>query len=207
MKHFGVTVPEGKCGLRISREHYAIPSTRNTFGGENYSAEWCERQKQDALENYDLNMRFFSLLDHKAMDEELQDFLRDHPEFSEIEDLKQCEKVAGYYIMVLDEYCQLYIGTSTNIKNRIWEHWVFSRSFDRLIYGNKYSSKISIDSFRALDTTRIFVAPTPELYIREKAYIACFSNKFLCNRQAGGLRSGDTMVIEDFAVMKRKLLK
>lgn len=205
MKHFGVTVLEGNRGLKLDREHYAMPDTRNSIGGPPYSAEWCELHRLECIENFDLNMQFFSSLNHADMEKELQNFLKIHPEFVEINDLSQYAKVAGYYIMVLDGYCQLYIGTTTDIKHRIWEHWTFPRPFDRLIYGTKYSSKLSIDSFRALDTTRIFVYPTSETYIKENAYIECFSNQFLCNRQAGGLRPDGMMCLADFEMMNRKL--
>ena len=58
--------------------------------------------------------------------------------------------------------------------------------FDRLICGSVESSKLSIDSFRALDTTRIFVLVTNRTYHDEDKFINLFSDKYVCNRLNGG---------------------
>ena len=59
--------------------------------------------------------------------------------------------------MVLDNYSQVYIGMSkNNLKRRIIEHWRKKVPFDRLISIKSYNTSINIDSFGALDTTRIF---------------------------------------------------
>ena len=51
---------------------------------------------------------------------------------------------------------------------------------------NIENSKFSIDSFRALDTTRIFVAKSSTLYDLEDEYIHGFSRMFVLNRVQGG---------------------
>jgi len=40
-------------------------------------------------------------------------------------------------------------------KEHIRQHWSKTKQFDRLLWGSVTESIISIDSFRALDTTRI----------------------------------------------------
>ena len=49
--------------------------------------------------------------------------------FKEIDDLKTVSGVEGIYLLVLDEYKQVYIGISTDIKKRIMQHL--------LVIGNK----------------------------------------------------------------------
>lgn len=43
--------------------------------------------------------------------------------------------------------------------------------FDRLLWGQINKSKLSIDSFRVLDTTRIFVCPTDDIYNQENQFL------------------------------------
>ena len=138
------------------------------------------------MQNYDLNMEFFKKLNASKFNEELNRFI-DSTEFFEITDL--CEfSCSGYYAMVIGEYCQIYIGTSKDIKRRIRQHWSGGKmKLDRLVLGDKTRSKLSIDSFRALDTTRIFVYPTDNTYCREDEYINYFSDEFVCNRAKGGI--------------------
>jgi len=153
-----------------------------------YTDTWCQEQRRKALINFDLNMKLFASLDHDEFNEEIDRFLRKHrSEFKEITDLNLAEGKSGYYIMVLDEYCQAYIGTSTNIKRRIMTHWSKRKQFDRLIFGSVERSKLSIDSFRALDTTRILAAFSDEVYSVEDDYINELSSKFCANRTGGGI--------------------
>lgn len=228
MKHFGVIIREGTRGYKLDRERYAIPNPHNSLDcvledsekywakrgialysdtdKKYYSDEWCKLHRQDCLENFDLNMQFFASLNHDMFEIELQHLLSACPKFTEVFDLKQYEKVAGYYIMVLDEYCQVYIGTTKDIKARIQDHWSRGMPFDRLIFGGKTTSKLSINCFRPLDTTRIFAYPTKRTYITESTYIKYFSNQFVCNRLSGGLRTDGMMQPDDFVTMHRKLL-
>ncbi len=118
----------------------------------------------------------------------LNKFLKKYSQFKEIDDLSILEGVKGCYIIVLDEYKQVYIGQSKNIRNRIKQHWSKRKPLNRLVFGSVGKSKISIDSFRALDTTRIFVdvKSEEELDEYEEIYIKKFPNKFICNRISGG---------------------
>lgn len=139
-------------------EHYCkIPN--NVFSDyEHYTNEWVENHYCNCMYNFDLNMKFFSSLNHDDFNKYLLSFVKKN-RFKEIDDLKTVLDIEGVYILVLDEYKQVYIGVSSNIKRRILQHWSGKKEFDRLIYGGKDKSILSIDSFGALDTTRIFYKP------------------------------------------------
>lgn len=168
--HFGMKILEGKRGLKLTRENYVLVSNKNTLArfsmdiyadeeGKIYSDEWCQKQFNDCIKNFDLNMEYFSLLSNDEFNKEIEEFLKRNMQFTEVFDLNLYYGKPGYYVMVLDEYCQVYIGTAVDIKRRIRQHWTKSKSFDRLLFpmGNVDSSILSIDSFRALDTTRIYI--------------------------------------------------
>ncbi len=111
--------------------------------------------------------------------------------------------------MILDNYKQVYIGIADNIKKRILQHW--KNSPNTMIVGTKNNSKLCIDSFKALDTTRIFVYTNEQFAINvrnanlimedeknshlikhvsetledeENKMIKYFNNKYTCNRFA-----------------------
>lgn len=203
--HFGLSLRASKYGLKMTRDNYAIVnnkssvkrppelfkgSTKKLFTDETmkyYSEEFCQKHYKRCMENYDLNIRFFQLLNREKFNFEIESFQKKYKYFIPVDDLTQYDNVSGYYIMVLDEYCQLYIGNSTNIKKRIQQHWSKKKEFDRLIFGWSVNvSRIAIDSFRALDTTRIYAYSTKDLYTMEDEFISAFSDEFLCNRLAGG---------------------
>lgn len=196
---------EGKRGLKLTREKYAIVNNKNSLlkfdsqrgmyadeEGTRYTDEWCAKQLNDSLKNYDLNMEYFSLLDHVEFCEEIKKFLIKNSEFNEVHDLNLYDGKSGYYLMVLNEYCQVYVGTSFDIKKRIRQHWSNSKAFDRLLFpmGNIEASILSIDSFRSLDTTRIFVYKTGRTFSKEDKFINQISAKYLCNRLGGGKITG-----------------
>ena len=150
------------------------------------------------------------MLDHDEFEQEIADFLQKNTDFVEVPDLKAWQGISGYYLMILDKYCQVYIGTASNIKRRIQQHWTKSKSFDRLLFPMYAVEKsvLSIDSFRALDTTRIFARKTKETYDKEDNYIHMFSSKFVTNRIGGGrlensmlglLRMAATIKTKDFS--------
>ncbi|WP_339212897.1 GIY-YIG nuclease family protein [Solibacillus sp. FSL W8-0372] len=189
--HFGVKVHEGKRGLKLTREKYAVVSNKSSFGNNKvYDEEWCEKQLKRSMENFDLNIEYLSLLDRNEFREGIEKFLEMNTQFIEVFDLNLYDGKSGYYLMVLDEYSQVYIGTSSNIKRRIRQHWSSSKSFDRLIFGNVNTSKLSIDSFRALDTTRIYAYVTTQIFNIEDNFINQFPDIFVCNRTIGGEMPG-----------------
>lgn len=204
MEHFGVKlINRGKL-FKLNREEFALVSTKpslpyfsslaeeNAYSDENGSAyreEWCNEYRELCLKNYDLNMQFFSMLDKSEFDAVLQLFLKRNKRFTEIHDLNECDGVEGYYIMVLDEYKQVYIGKTGNIKRRIMDHWSKNKQFDRTLlpmYAYKKSC-FSIDFFRALDTTRIYVWKRKLLYGLENKLISEFPNQFCTNRIGGDI--------------------
>jgi hypothetical protein len=215
--HFNVLVREGTRGLKLTREKYAVVNNKNSLVkfsrdiyedelGKFYTQKWCEKQLEDCLKNYDLNMQFFSCLCHEEFNDELEMFLKRNRMFTKVLDLNDYDSKKGYYIMVLDEYCQVYIGTSDNIKKRIRQHWSSSKKFDRLLFpmGNIEGSILSIDSFRAFDTTRIFAYITNKTYEVEDKFINQFSPKFVTNRMAGGKVNGG--LVQAMGMMKKRVL-
>lgn len=210
--HFGVAVRSLRgLGLRISRENYATISKSSSmtrmrrednpefWDGVDwayedadhriYTDEWCEAHRVDALANYDLSMAHFASLDPAEFDDALQGAVRSIPGMVEVTDLAQWEGVPGLYIMVLDEYRQVYVGAteaSVGITKRIRQHWTGRKQFDRLIWGAVETSILSIDSFRALDTTRIFALKTERSFEDENPLLEQFPAKFTLNRLRGG---------------------
>jgi hypothetical protein len=93
--------------------------------------------------------------------------------------------------MVLDEYNQVYFGKANNIRTRIPQHWTKTLPFDRTLYPlyNK-NSIMSIDSFRALDTTRIYVWKRNLQDGLEDKLIKDFPMAFRCNRIGGDVTTG-----------------
>ena len=151
-----------------------------------YTDEWCQRHYKNCIENFEKNLDFYVNLSGEKFEKKLRAFLRRHTGFKEVTDLKEYDGERGYYLMVLDKYKQVYIGTSDNIKERIQFHWRTKKPFDRLLFGSVEHSRISIDSFRALDTTRIYAYKTWKTYDSEDKYINFFPDEYVCNRVAGG---------------------
>lgn len=155
-----------------------------------YTDTVIEKHKEIYLDNFDLNMAYFRSLSKGKFEDSLQEFLNENSSFMEITDLNAVNGTSGYYVMLLDEYAQAYIGTSRNIKKRIQQHWTMQMYFDRMIFGDKDHSILSINSFRALDTTRIFVYPTSNTFNLEDKFINQFDQQYLLNRTAGGILEG-----------------
>lgn len=212
--HFGLPLSPKTRGLKLIRENYATISNKSTCGknklyinalkegnqkiidsyssvyadseGLIYRDDWCERKMDKIMQNFDLNMQFFECLNHNKFEAEVRQFIKETC-FVEISDLNEYS-CPGYYVLVLDEYCQVYVGTSKDIKRRIKQHWAGGKiKFDRLLCGPVDRSRLSIDSFRALDTTRILIYPTEDVLLQENDYINFFSDEFICNRAGGGV--------------------
>ncbi len=217
MEHFGVKLINRGKSFKLNREEFALISTKpslpyfsslaekNAYCDENGSAyreEWCNEYRELCLKNYDLNMKFFSMLDRAEFDEVLQSFLKQNKSFTEINNLNECDSIEGYYVMVLDKYKQVYIGKTEDIKRRIMQHWSKTKQFDRTLlpmYAYEKSC-FSIDFFRALDTTRIYVWKRKLLYGLEDKLISEFPNRFCTNRIGGDVTNG----IQALATMNRR---
>lgn len=187
MIHFGINFKKSKFGFSLTRENYIHPSKKSSFNNTEYDDEYIISHIKRALFNFDLNMKFFSCLDSNEFNHTLQKFLQQHPQFVEVKDLNEYRYKTGYYILVLDKYKQIYIGTTNNICGRIRDHWTKTKQFDRLIFGSIFTSRLSIDSFRPLDTTRIFVYTTNKTFENEDKFISYFPDKFILNRTKGGM--------------------
>lgn len=179
MLHFNIDISKYK-EVKLSYSNY-FNISKEDLENNLIKLEYYKKCKK----NFDLNMQRFKNLSKFEFNKCLSDFLKKYPQFIEIKDLNICN-YSGYYIMVLDDYCQIYIGTSVNIKDRIISHWKRKMPFNRLIFGDVETSKISIDSFLPLDTTRIYVYKTNNVFNDEDRFIKDFSNKYLLNRTIGG---------------------
>lgn len=215
--HFGVRVPAGKAGYKMTRDFYTYPRRgvkerlpRHLFT----DAQWNERawmfqdevqsrssdmfllvQRDAALRNYDLSMSYFASLDADDFEDALETVLTAGRSFRPVESLREWEGVAGAYVMVFDEYRQFYIGQSSDISRRIRQHWTRSKPFDRVLFGSVYDSIFPVDELRALDTTRIFADRTVNPSAVERRLEAAADRRFRLNRMAGGEATPITLVL------------
>ena len=220
MEHFGVTLINKGKSFKLIRDEFAIINTkpslpffaslaeRNAYSdsqGSAYAESWCNEYRELCLKNFDLNMQYFSMLDKTAFDKSLDSFLVEYKGFKEVANLKDWAGIEGYYIMVLDEYKQVYIGKTEDVKKRIMKHWSNTKPFDRTLFP-MYAwdkSTFSIDFFRAMDTTRIFAWKKKMSGGTEAKLISAFPPMFCTNRIGGDI----TNALQAIAtIKKRKLL-
>ena len=178
---------------------------------EHYTDKWVENHYRDCMENFDLNMKFFNSLEEAPFQKHLSTVCKKN-KLKEIFDLNEVSGTSGIYVLVLDKYKQVYIGISNDIKRRILSHWSAKKEFDRLVFGNVNTSVLSIDSFGALDTTRIFYKPIGWSGIdkAEEKLVATMKTDYLLNRTAGGLNAETFSSIRNLALvanMKKRKLK
>lgn len=152
---------------------------------EHYTKKYFNEAYEKRMENFKLNMKYFQNLEDKEFNEYIASFVKKH-KFIEVKDLNMLKGVCGMYILILDEYKQAYIGISGDIRKRIMKHWSDRKAFSKLIYGSVETSILSIDSFGALDTTRIFYK---ENYADEEKIVNDFKKEYRLNRVAGGLNA------------------
>ena len=210
--HFGLKVRGGhRHGLRIERDTYAQidkhPSRhlkRETVAPEFwdgvadvyeddehriYTDAWCIEHRARALQNFDRNMAYFASLDHAEFNQALGEAVASQRGLIPVDDLNLWTGKAGLYPMVLDHHCQAYVGVTESkggIKSRIRQHWSQRQPFDSLMFGSVDESIMAIDSFRALDTTRIFAARVRNPQRLEDGLISSIPARFLLNRVRGG---------------------
>lgn len=202
VEHFGLEIKKVKYSHRLVRDEFALINTKPSIGfserlasigaytdesGSEYTQQWCEDYRKLCLQNFDLNMEYFRSLDKVDFNNAIETFLKAHRCFKKIDDLRDYAGVSGYYLMVLDEYKQVYIGKSDNIKNRIRRHWTNVKPFDTILFP-MYAvnqSRFSIDFFRVLDTTRIYVWSRKLKIGIEDGLIEDFPEQFLTNRIGG----------------------
>lgn len=153
------------------------------------SRKLLDIEDRDLKENFEINMKHFKSLDKKEFSKQVENFLVRYPDFREIKTLNEVQhSVPGYYVLVLDEYKQVYIGQAHNLYGRILQHFKISKKRDRRIFGDVKISKISIDSFGPFDITRIYLSESVTLdeISHEDELIEFFDNKFVTNRVQGG---------------------
>lgn len=182
--HFGKKIIKHQSNF-INKDFYLL-SKREYMEG--WKEEHYIKQLIYADFNYDLNMMFFDSLNFDKFNDYLDKKIKKY-KFKQCFDLKEVGKKSGVYMLVLDEYKQVYIGQTKNIRQRILRHWGDWKTLERLIYGDLLSSIISIDSFGPLDTTRIYYFETYDRYEIEEKIIDEFDRKYLINRTKGGIGS------------------
>lgn len=229
MEHFGELVRPGKYGLRLTREMYALVNKKSSTRIPEYmltdelraelqphfedeamtirTDEYCRRQRELALENFDLNMAYFASIPPESFEEALQEMLRKHKRMRPVTDLKTLDGEWGAYVLVLDDYRQAYIGQAWDMRKRIKAHWTGTKQFDRLLWGSVEESVMSIDSFRPLDTTRIFACKTMNYDTLEARLVNTFPPDFLLNRIGGGAVSGMRSIFIGAEMKRRQLMK
>ena len=207
MEYFGVKLIKKDKEFKLKRDEFAIINTKpslsmfpglkkkNAYADENgtaYTEIWCKEYRELCLKNYDLNMQYFAMLDKDDFNKALDSFLKRYKGFKNVTNLSDYSRCEGYYIMVLDEYKQVYIGKSDDVKKRIMQHWSITKPFDRTLFPMYAYDKscFSIDFFRALDTTRIFVWKRSILDGIENKLIKSFPSKYCTNRIGGDITSG-----------------
>lgn len=217
MEHFGIKLLNKGKSFRLIKEEFAIIDTKPSFNfshglakknayidekGSAYREEWCEAYRELCLKNFDLNMEYFSMLDKAEFENALTAFLKRYHGFEEVKDMNKYSEIEGYYIMVLDDYRQVYIGKTDNIKKRIMQHWTKNKPFDRTLFPmyEYQKSCFSIDFFRALDTTRIYAWKRDLSDFLEAELIDEFPQQFCTNRIGGDI----TSAIHAMGTMKRR---
>lgn len=105
-------------------------------------------------------MQFFAGINASAFEASLTQMLGIRKSMWQVTDLQKWDGVEGVYVMVLDANKQAYVGASTDLRRRVRSQWTGAKQFDRLLWGSVGESILSIDSLRALDTTRLYAART-----------------------------------------------
>ncbi|WP_273324279.1 hypothetical protein [Vallitalea guaymasensis] len=188
LQHLGARVQEKSGGMKLGRDNY-VDITKFKSRPAYYSEAIIENTRRLALLNLDINLKFFKNLNNHEFKRVVDEFAH-RSDFEEITDLDKCKGASGYYLLVFDEYSQVYIGIAKDIKRRVTSHWSKQIGLDRMIFGDAKNSKISVDSFRALDTTRIFVKVDSNPAKNEDSYIDLVPSEFSLNRTKGGNLSG-----------------
>lgn len=208
VRHFGITLPRREEDLRLTRENYICTTRDGRYyferGRLRESPEEWEAVREGALRNFDLTMEYCERLPLREFEEAIDRLSEGFPGLAEVRDLSEWTDVPGVYVLVLDGYKQAYVGLARSrggIRQRIIVHWQRKLAFNRLLAGEPERSILSIDSFRALDTTRILAmevgtaeaerAGAVEAAARlERAIFDAVPEPFLCNRTVAGVLPG-----------------
>ena len=183
-----------------------------------YNDEFIKMNKEAILNNLNLNLKYYTELDSEEFNKNLDKVLKlkKNNGLKKVTDLKEYIGKKGIYIMVLDKYKQIYIGQSKrDVVERIINHWKRKVEFENLLIGKVNESKLSIDTFGMLDTTRIYIEDIDPLYYnnsekidkREEYLINSIPEQYLINKVGGGLRLDGIDSLKSFidTYKKRKL--
>lgn len=203
MEAFGLIIEDNLDDNKLNEDNFSILGKEELQKYPNYLDSYSLRQVENLL-IYDLNMRYFRQLDQDDFNNYLNDFIIKN-NFKEIKDLNDVKNVVGIYIMILDEYKQVYIGQTVDIRKRIKLHWDKKIQFHNISQWGAYSSKIAIDSFRTIDTTRIFIyrCEKEKLDELEAKFIDEYKEEYLCNLLSPARiqeKSDDGRLKREFAV-------
>jgi len=137
-----------------------------------------------------MSMAFYNKLDVKEYNKIVDKIIKKY-KMLEITDLKECKGKKGIYILLQEKYKQMYIGQTTrDLRERILRHWKKKPEFDRILFGKAENSVIGIDSFGALDTTRILVfyeENRDKIDKLEEKLVKETPREFINNRIGGGI--------------------
>ncbi len=178
-----------------------------------YNEEYIRRHTPAIMKNLELNLNYFDKLNYEDFNTKFQDFLKlkSNSNIKEVSDLNLYKKSSGIYILVLDKYKQVYIGQATkSITQRIVRHWSRKIEFDSILVGKTNETKISIDSFGIMDTTRIFVEEIDSMSkidSREEFLIKHFPKEYILNKIGGGIKFETSADFDKFmkTYQRRKL--
>lgn len=211
IQHFGLVLEPSKYGFKLDRSWYGRTKNKPTLGGVpdkyldekkiHYNDLYFEENLPKVLLNFDLNMAHYDSLNPDEFFKLLSQVTTADYQLNGMSFVfEECFDVWEYppnkscvYLMVLGEYKQIYIGVSSNLPQRVRSHWVANREFDRLIFGDIRKSVLSFKSFRAFDTTQIFVIPVSNwdiAYDLENIIVDNIPSKYSANRTGGGLLEG-----------------
>ena len=172
--HFGIRLRNRPGGHYLTAENFLdVPKGQKdiiledgSIGKTDFNSREIDIIKAKAIFSFHLNMSYFMQLDRDAFETHVDDilhnrlgtFIGDWVEVPTFDD-PSMKAVPGLYLMVLDKYKQIYVGSSTDIKRRICTHWSTRKPLSRMVSMLIWESKLPIDAFRAKDTTRIFCIP------------------------------------------------
>lgn len=166
--HFGIDYIDHKnFYLNLNKEQF-LEEYESKLGDPRFPYIDKPERTEKVLTNFSVNMNYFKSLDKCLFNKHL-DLIVNKYHFKEIFDLND----VGYdllYLMVLDGYCQFYVGkTDDYLIYRIKRHWADKVDPFRYFWSAPNNSRLSIDHFRILDTTRIFVCEDYDLILKENA--------------------------------------
>ena len=182
-------------GEEIDANKYYKNMTINNFVDRTKETRLNDIIKKKAILYYKASIEYFKKLNKLEFNQALNKLL-DLYTFKEVKNLKEVAKKNGIYLLVLDNYKQIYIGqTCDDLRKRILRHFKRKLSFAEVPIVRPYTPPI--DAFKPLDITRIYVLYTPIQNVLddiEANLIHNIDNKFILNKTIGGKAYDDLEV-------------